>query len=288
VLDGMMTVGRAFSRAKELGYSALAVTEHNNLASMFHALDESTSNDVQYIPGVEFNFKESAEDRNPHQLVVLATTHSGLKSILKTTYQSYCRDVNYPYILWGDLEILDTEGVYVLSGGAGGVLAVKTLLYGPRIGNELVDRFLMVFKDRFFIETNIPFDNKQKEINMLLKDISEKKGVRRVLALDSHFAVEDDRYLFNIFLAIQNKGSIYEKDSLFYYRPPLLSEDEIRSQAKESGLIADVDATVELSRLCDDPREYLKPSERFLMPEFDVKSADNYEEFIAWRNKSRA
>jgi DNA polymerase-3 subunit alpha len=280
-----MTVDTAFKTSKDLGYSALAITEHNNLSSVFHALKASTQYDLKYIPGIEFNFRDSEEDSNSRQLVIIASNESGFKSLLRVAYLSFCRDVNNPHIIWEDLADLDVDGVYVLSGGAEGHLAVKTLLYGPRVGLEIADKFLMVFKDRFFIETNVPFDDKQKEINMILKDLSEKKGIKRVLALDSHFASEDDRYLFNIFLAIQNKGSIYEKDALFYYRPPLLSPKEVVRMAEE--LEGDVKMSEEIASLCCDPRQYLQAPDNFMMPAFDVPSTYNYKEFLEWREKQK-
>jgi DNA polymerase-3 subunit alpha len=282
VLDGMMTVKTAFSTAKALSYSALAVTEHNNLASMFIAVKESKASEVKYIPGIEFNLKEDPKDDTARHLVVLASDKNGLQSIMNVAYASYGRDVDHPYILWEDLDSLCKTGVFVLSGCCDGLLAVKTLLYGPRTGEAIVDRLATIFGERFLIEVNIPFDDKQNDINLLLTDLSEKKGVRRVLALDSHFKSEDDRYLFNIFLAVQNKGSIYEKDSLFYTRPHLMPEEEIR-RAAGMDMADAIDMAGDVASRCDDPREYLKPAQGFMMPKFDIEATSDYDEFLKWK-----
>lgn len=282
VLDGMMTVKSAFAAAKDLGYSALGITEHANMASLFIALKESSASGVKYIPGIEFNIKDADTEDTARHLVVLASSREGLQSIMRVAYKSYDRNVDKPYILWEDLAGLHREGVFVLSGCCDGALAVKTLLYGPRIGESIVDKFSILFGDRFIIELNIPYDDKQRDINALLSDLAHKKGVRRVLALDSHFKNEDDQYLFNIFQAVQNKGSIYEKDSLFYSRPHLMSEDEIRRIAGPDMSDA-VDLAAELASRCANPIEYLQPSKEFMMPKFNVAATADYEEFLAWK-----
>ena len=282
VLDGMQTVRGAFESAKALGYSALAITEHGNMSSMFLALKESIASGVKFVPGIEFNIRDSVDDISARHLVVLASSHSGLQSIMRVAYGSYDRSIEKPFILWDDLAGLDRNGVYVLSGCCDGVLSVKTLLYGPRVGEEVADRFSVLFGDRFLIEVNVPYDDKQADINSLLTDIAIKKGIRKVLALDSHFGKEDDQYLFNIFLAIQNKGSIYEKGSLFYTRPHMMGEEEVRRLAGP-GLSDAIDLAHEIGMGCDDPAEYLKPSKEFMMPKFDIASTDSYQEFLAWK-----
>jgi len=281
----MMTVKTAFSAAKDNGYSALAITEHGNMSSMFIALKESISSGVKYVPGIEFNIKDAGQEDTSRHLVVLASSDTGLKSVMRVAYASYDRSVDSPYILWEDLEGLDRNGVFVLSGCCDGALAVKTLLYGPRVGESIVDRFMMMFGERFLIEVNVPYDDRQNDINTLLTDLANKKGVRRVLALDSHFKSDEDRYLFNIFLAVQNKGSIYEKDSLFYYRPHLMKEDEIRRICNGSMDDA-IDTSVEIADRCDNPIDYLKPSSVFMMPKFDIASTKDYEEFLKWKGVS--
>ena len=281
ILDGMMTVKTVFETGKELGYSALGITEHANLSSLFIAVRESKEVGLQYIPGIEFNIKESADSAVFRHLVVLASNKKGLQSIMRVAYSSYDRDVDKPFILWEDLGELDVSGVYVLSGCCDGLLPVKTLLYGPRVGEEIVDKFATLFGDRFLIEVNIPYDDKQGDINSLLTDLAVKKGIRRVLALDSHFKSEEDKHLFNIFLAIQNKGSIYERDSLFYTRPHMMGEAEVRRLAGPD--LADaIDLAGEIASSCEDPVDYLKASSVFLMPKFDVESASDYDEFKEW------
>jgi len=109
VLDGMMSANVAFKTAKGLGYSALAITEHANMSSIFIALRESIATGLQYVPGIEFNMKDTESEEYARHLVVLASNERGLKSIMKLAYKSYARDVDKPYILWDDLGDLDAE-----------------------------------------------------------------------------------------------------------------------------------------------------------------------------------
>jgi DNA polymerase-3 subunit alpha len=284
VLDGMMSVKKAFDQAKLNGYSALGITEHSNMSSVFIAINESARTGIKYVPGIEIELKEDDSDNTRH-LVVLAAGHSGLKSIFNITYTAFSRDTAKPFITWEDLDILDKKDVFVLSGSCDGLLPVKSLLYGPRVGDRIADRLVTTFEERFYIELNVPYDDKQSEINTMLLDIAGRKSIPTILALDSHFAVGDDAYLFNIFLAVQNKGSIYEKDSLFYTRPPLMTEADIRSKIPTE-LQSAVDTTEIVAGMCLDPNSYMAPSKEFMMPKFDVKSTANYNEFLAWKREN--
>ncbi len=284
VLDGMMTVDKAFEKAKQNGYSALAITEHANMASLFVALKAAEKYDVKFIPGIEFNFADDTGDEKEYHLVALASTHNGLKSIMKVSYGAYFKDYKNPYITWQDLDELDKDGVYLLSGCEAGLLARKALFFGSSRGGQVLDRFSSMFGDRFFVELNAPYNDRQKDINSILLDLSKQKSVPAIMTLDSHYANEADAELFPVFQAVQSKRTIFDKDK-FYDRSSLISESALRNMC-ESEFSSSIDNAAVLASRCQDPREYLKISGSFLMPKFDVSSTDDYEGFKKWRKEN--
>ena len=285
VLDSVMTVKQAFDTAKKLEYRALAITEHGNLASLFAAYNESIRSDVKYIPGIEFNFLNDEKDQHPYHLVVIASNHNGLKSIMRVAFKAYERNFKIPSITWSDLGDLDKDGVFVLSGCSEGLVARKTIFFGVSHGMAATDRFVLTFGDRFFMELNTPINHRQRDINDMLVEIANKKGVPLLVTTDSHYAVDGNKDLFPVILAIQCNSSVYANESV-YDKHPLLSEGDVVRLMGDSGQRY-VDMANEVADRCEDAREYLKPPQKFMMPAFDVSSMDDYHEFLEWKNKWR-
>jgi DNA polymerase-3 subunit alpha len=284
VLDGMMTVGKAFEKAKQNNYSALAITEHANLSSLYIALQAAEKYELKFIPGIEFNFADDTSDEKGYHLVALATNHSGLLSIMRVSYRAYFRDYKFPYITWEDLDLLDRNGVYILSGCEEGLLARKTLFFGPQRGGQIVDRFSSMFGDRFFVELIAPYNDRQNDINGILLNLAKQKGVATVMTLDSHYADEVDAELFPVFQAIQSKRTIFDRDK-FYDRAPLITEETLRSMCGAE-FSSSIDHAAILADKCEDSKNYLPKASEFLMPKFNVQEADNYEAFKEWRKKT--
>ena len=284
VLDGMMTVERAFEKAKQNNYSALAITEHANLSSLYIALQAAEKHGIKFIPGIEFNFADDTGDEKEYHLVALASNHSGLLSIMRVSYGAYFRDYKSPYITWEDLDMLDRNGVYLLSGCEAGLLARKTLFFGPQRGGQVADRFSSMFGDRFFVELTAPYNDRQNDINSILLDLAKQKGVGTVMTLDSHYADAADAELFPVFQAVQSKRTIFDRDK-FYDRVPLVTEEILRGMCGVE-FSSSIDNAAILADKCEDSRNYLQKASVFLMPKFDIQDTHNYEAFKEWRQKA--
>jgi error-prone DNA polymerase len=66
-----------FSRAKKLGYTALAITDECSLSGIVRALDASEDTDLRLIVGTEVRLVDGIK------LVILATTQNGYSNICK-------------------------------------------------------------------------------------------------------------------------------------------------------------------------------------------------------------
>lgn len=53
--DGSLTPNELIKKAKELGYSAIAVTDHDTVKGIDEAIKAGQENDLEVIPGIEFN-----------------------------------------------------------------------------------------------------------------------------------------------------------------------------------------------------------------------------------------
>jgi error-prone DNA polymerase len=82
--EGASSVEELLVRARELGYPALALTDHDNLCGALHFAQVARSLDIQPITGVEITLKDGSH------LTLLAATRRG--------YHNLCNLITYSYL----------------------------------------------------------------------------------------------------------------------------------------------------------------------------------------------
>src|SRR5271157_2384362 len=95
--DAIVTVDQLFNKAKELGQTSLAITEHGNCASVLDCFKASKKYGVKFIPGQEFYLVDDAkQDKQKRKhLVLLAKNEVGYRNLLKLNYEGF---VNARYV----------------------------------------------------------------------------------------------------------------------------------------------------------------------------------------------
>src|SRR5918997_3001348 len=107
--EGASSVEELLVRARELGYPALALTDHDNLCGALHFAQVARSLDIQPITGAEITLKDGSH------LTLLAATRQG--------YHNLCNLITYPYLNNRQNPSLDpqhlqdhAEGIILLTG----------------------------------------------------------------------------------------------------------------------------------------------------------------------------
>src|SRR3990167_9514973 len=98
--DGYGTPEQYFKRAKELGMTALGVSDHGNCSVHFKWYKEGEKNNIKPILGLEFYLVESAKQieekqREYNHVTVLAKNNIGYKNLLKLVTKSWCENFYY-------------------------------------------------------------------------------------------------------------------------------------------------------------------------------------------------
>ena len=227
--DGASSVDEILVRARELGYRALALTDHDNLcrAMQFHQVAGSLG--VQAIIGAEVTLVGGSH------LTLLAATQKG--------YSNLCRLISCAHIS-GDRRspeldpkyLLDhAEGMFLLTGCRRGL--VPSLVAEGRYGEseEVLRQYLEGFVvSNVYVELqqNLVQGNTQR--NRRLIDISRKLGVGVVATNNVHYHVPERHRLQNALVAIKNNKSLDEThrerrpNGHFYMKSPGRNGDAVR------------------------------------------------------------
>lgn len=201
LLDGLSKPINMVKRAKELGYSALALTDH---ASVSGAVDfmKACKGEIKPILGSELYISELDstihDETNGHgktsHLVVLSKNLAGWKNLIKITSHSNLRE-NFYYKPRLDLDKLAnyTENLIAFSGHPGSALGkCKTKEEAIALAYKYQDIF---GKGNFFIEIQrIDVENYPESglLADMLREVSIFTGIPCVATADSHYVNKID------------------------------------------------------------------------------------------------
>ncbi len=211
--DGASSPDELVRRAAELGYEALALTDHDGLwGSMEHAEACSVAG-INPITGVEMTMSDGGE---PFHLTLLAENVTGYRNLCRLITEAHRdtrprgdRDPLPPLLSLGSLEERN-DGLVCLSGCArDGALAGRwergELDRAARLGRRLVDTF---GRDRFRVELQRPFWRNDRARNRWLEGFAKRLGVPCVATGNVHMHDRSRAPLQDALVAVSLHGSL--------------------------------------------------------------------------------
>lgn len=259
LLDGFAKIDDLIARAKELGFDALAITDHGNLYGAIEFYKKCKKDGIKPIIGVEaylaprtINDKVHKIDSRSYHLTLLAKNYTGYKNLINLVTIAHLEGFYYkPRI---DKKILKeySEGLICLSGCLAGEISRTLLQDGLDKAKEKIFEYLDIFgEENFYLEIgNHPGIPENRKVFHMLIELSKKTGIKLVATQDVHYIYKDERDVHDIFLAIQT-GKDIEEDRLtmksdFFH---LASYDELLELFKE--IPEALENTIEVSEKCN-------------------------------------
>jgi DNA polymerase III subunit alpha len=203
-LDGLNSPEEYMIRAKELGMTHLAQTNHGTLLGHREFQKAAKSAGITPILGVEAyisptdRFDRRSKNKRSdgtnvyNHLIVLAQNETGIKTLQTLNEKAWTEGFyNKPRI---DMELLEehNEGLIILSGCLNSMLckAIEAGNYeeAERIGLE----FKRILGDRFYIEVQA---HNPVKMNEALFKIADDNGIKPVVTSDCHYARKEDLWI---------------------------------------------------------------------------------------------
>lgn len=216
LLDGLDSPETLVKAAKDMGQTAIAITDHGTLSGHRDLQKAATAEGLKPILGVEAYIsptdrfdkrKITAREDNTqvyNHIILLAKNQTGVENINAMSRIAWTEGFYHkPRI---DREILYQyrEGVIVLSGCLNGIAAKAIEQENP----ELAAKFLQELADNFGEDAYVELQGHNPyEINHGLIDAAKATGLKVVATSDCHYAYEKDRALEDAFLTLSTKPS---------------------------------------------------------------------------------
>lgn len=258
-MDGYGLPEEHVERVKDLGMSALALTEHGNVSSHVKLEQAAQKHGVKPIYGIEAytapaDMRESKNQRKWH-MIILAENLTGYRNLMRMVTTSW-RDDNYrwPTVLGYNLA-RNQQGLILLSGcadshincvllGGKGIPAPETpkeIARAERDAEKVMLRYAKMFSGRYFLECQ-RFEQLERtcEINPMYEYWSKKHDIPLVATSDVHYPRPEQNEMQKILHAAgRNTGTVaaaeaeWEYDILLTYPE---SDREVFDNLRGTGL----------------------------------------------------
>ena len=209
--EGASSIGEIVGRAVDLGYRALAITDHDNLCGAVEFADACHDAGIQPIIGCEVTLTGRCH------LTLLSETRQGYGNLCRLISQAHVKDRRRPEL---DPALLEgcVEGLIALSGCRQG--QVPLLLDEDRLG-EARDTALyyrdLFGRDNYFLELQQHLVRGDTKRNRRLVDLACEIDVGVVATGNVHYHVRDRHRLQDCLTAVSNNTSL--EDSHRQRRP---------------------------------------------------------------------
>lgn len=287
LLDGLGKIKDLVARAKDLGMTSLALTDHGAMYGAFKFYLKAKEAGIKPIIGVEVYQasrsrldKQSGIDNDQYHLVLLAENFKGYQNLLKLVTRAHLEGFYYkPRI---DKQILReySEGLICLSACLNGEVPHLLMTNQDADAERVAREFMDIFPpDHYYLELqHHPKIPEQEVVNKKIVALSRKLGIPLVATNDIHYVKEDDAEAQEILLCVQIQRTILEKN-----RPlSMISSPDfyMRSPEEMKGIFADypeaIENTVKIADMCN----VEIPMGKFILPRFPVPEGETADSFV--------
>lgn len=289
LLDGACRIDKLMARAKELGMTSLAITDHGVMFGAVQFFDQAVKEGIKPIIGCEcytaartrFD-KEAVEDRHQGHLVLLVKNDTGYQNLIKLVSLAYKEGFYYkPRI---DHELLEKyhEGLVCLSACLAGKVQHE-LLNNNYEGAKAEALFLKgLFGDDFYLELQDQGLEEEITVNKGLKMLSKELGIKMVATNDVHYINQQDSKAHDVLLCIGTKCNLSDSDRMRFPNDQfyLKSEKEMRD------IFADVPEAIDNTQEIVDKCNFAFVYGQYHIPKFKIpdnfSSENQYFEYLCW------
>ena len=284
LLDGACRIERLLDAAKEMGQTAVAITDHGCMYGVVEFYKAAKKRSIQPILGCEvyvarrtrFDKVHELDGENRH-LVLLCENETGYHNLLALVSKAWVEGFySKPRV---DLDLLREhhEGLIALSACLAGEIP-RALTRGDYEGaREAALRYEGIFgRGNFYLELQDHGMAEQKRINPQLIRLSRETGIPLVATNDCHYIAPEDSRMHRVLLCIQTGRTIEDENAMefgseeFYFK----SEEEMRALFPDVPEAAD--NTVKIAQRCQVELEFGKTK---LPAFFTPDGSDNLEFF---------
>ena len=238
LLDGACRIGGMMDRVKELGQSAIAITDHGVMYGCIDFYKAAKAAGVKPIIGCEvYVARRGMEDRvygidnDPYHLVLLCKDRQGYENLCYLVSEAFVHGFySKPRV---DLELLKAhhEGLIALSACLAGAIPQYLMNEDYDAAKAYALQMSEIFgPDNFYLELQDHGIDEQRPVNQGVMRLARETGLPMVVTNDAHYLRREDAQMQDVLLCIQTGKTVDDQNRMKFQTEEfyLKSEEELR------------------------------------------------------------
>ena len=259
LLDGAARIKDIVSRAKELGMTSLAITDHGVMFGVIDFYRECNKQGIKPVIGCEVYTaartlfdKNSEKDKHMGHLVLLAKNNEGYRNLMKIVSEGYRHGFYYKPRIDKNVLRQYSDGIIALSACLAGDVQNR-LLNGDYDGakREALEMLDIFGEGNYYLELQDQGLEEEARILPDMKRLHEETGIPFVATNDVHYVRREDAEAQDVLMCIQTASTIDEENRMRFPNDQfyLKSEDEMRKIF--ANIPEAIDNTARIAEQCD-------------------------------------
>ena len=284
LLDGACRIDGMMDRVKELGQSAIALTDHGVMYGCIDFYKAAKAAGVKPIIGCEvylarrrMSDRVHGIDNDPYHLVLLCENRTGYENLCYLVSQAFLNGFyGKPRV---DMELLEAhhEGLIALSACLGGAIPQALLNEDYDQATRFAQELSRIFgPEHFYLELQDHGIASQRPVNQGLMRLARETGLPLVVTNDAHYLRKEDADVQDILLCIQTGKTMDDLNRMRFETQEfyLKSEEELR--ALFPGCEEAFENTVKIADMCNVEFTF----HEYQLPAFPVPEGYTNEEYF--------
>ena len=238
LLDGACRIDGIMDRVKEIGQSAVAITDHGVMYGCIDFYKAAKAAGVKPIIGCEvYVARRGMEDRvhgidnDPYHLVLLCENRRGYENLCKMVSEAFINGFyGKPRV---DLALLEKyhEGLIALSACLAGAIPQYLMEEDYASAKAYALKMAEIFGEgNFYLELQDHGIDEQRPVNQGIERMARETGLPLVVSNDAHYLRKSDAAMQDVLLCVQTGKTVDDENRMKFQTEEfyLKSEEEMR------------------------------------------------------------
>ena len=278
ISDGLVRLDELSSKAKDLNFESIAITDDSNLFGFVKFYKEMRDKGIKPICGVNFNsVKDISDNSESGKLTLYAKNFEGYRNLTKLVSKSHIegRIRSIPHLKLEWLKDLN-EGLILLSGDMEGHIADAILKNNFELAEARIDFFKKIFNEDFFIEISRLGREREEDYINIISSMAAKAKIPLVATNQVRFMEEEEFEAHETRVCIQTGNVLSDPARKKNY----LSTQYFKSTDEMFELFEDIPEALENSYLISQKCNLVIELGKYILPDFETPNGETEDDYL--------
>ena len=284
LLDGACRISGLVPRVKELGQTAIAITDHGVMYGCVDFYRACKAEGIKPIIGCEVYVAPGSRhdrgrttDGEPRHLVLLCKNETGYRNLSYMVSMAFTEGFyQKPRI---DMELLQQyhEGLICLSACLGGELPKLIMAGNYDKAKQTAIQYDELFgRGNYYLELQDHNIANQREVNSALIRISDETGIPLVATNDCHYLKKEDAYAQDVLMCIQTGKTVEDENRMRFETEEFYIKSEQQMLELFPNCPEAIENTAKIAEMCNMDFEF----GHYHLPEFKLPEGREATEYL--------